>query len=341
MVQESSIYFIITERCNLSCLHCIRGKQSFRDMPFEKVRDLLLLFSNRFPNALFAISGGEPTLHERIHEILVFAEKNIRNRIVLCSNGTTDFFLGIKSLRLLKTVFQLSMDGIDAVHDAIRGPGAFTRLINSFQGLISSNVPIVISTTITRANENHVEEIMDALSHYAITEWKISPAVPHGCADLSDVLSAGEWNLIVDKIKSRRLPFSVNAIKMFDLEQFNSMSDDQLQALGDLAMRCRLYNCGSGGRKIYIYPDGEIYGCTCLKKFPFGNIFTQKMEDVFASVNAKRIAKYTVVPDSPCAKCRYIRLCNGGCIGMSLARFGELGHGDIRCPIVAREILRK
>ena len=41
-----------------------------------------------------------------------------------------------------------------------------------------------------------------------------------------------------------------------------------------------------------------------------------------------------VLDDSDCSKCKYLKVCNGGCIGMSYHYFKKIGMGDYRCPLI-------
>jgi MoaA/NifB/PqqE/SkfB family radical SAM enzyme len=84
-----SIYFLITEQCNLLCSHCIRKtkKTVSADMPIDRAVQKLESLASAFERAVLIISGGEPSLHIGFPIIL---ETSMRcfPRVTLTTNGT-------------------------------------------------------------------------------------------------------------------------------------------------------------------------------------------------------------------------------------------------------------
>ena len=58
-------YFVLTERCNLACSHCIRDSSPYRDETAERtmILDTLSQIHRHFAGSLILLTGGEPTLH--------------------------------------------------------------------------------------------------------------------------------------------------------------------------------------------------------------------------------------------------------------------------------------
>ena len=130
--------------------------------------------------------------------------------------------------------------------------------------------------------------------------WKISPLLPFGCAKEEDSISIDEWNNLVDYV----LDNAEVVVKIKKLFEFSIL--DKFIENGRIKDIAIVSNCGDVKSKLYVYPDLTVYPCTC----------------------------YKVNDDSSCASCKYLKYCNGGCIGMSYNHFGELGRGDYRCPMV-------
>ena len=67
-------YFVITERCNLTCSHCIRDSSPYRDETAETgmIKNALTQIAHSHPDSLVLLSGGEPTLHRHFRELLNF-----------------------------------------------------------------------------------------------------------------------------------------------------------------------------------------------------------------------------------------------------------------------------
>ena len=96
----------------------------------------------------------------------------------------------------------------------------------------------------------------------------------------------------------------------------------------------RCYNCGSGRDKLYVYPDFNVYSCTCLTDFCLGNLKKNALEEILMGEGIRLFSEYKIGSDVICGECKYFAFCKGGCIGMSYHYFGTIGKGDIRCPIL-------
>ena len=140
-----------------------------------------------------------------------------------------------------------------------------------------------------------------------------------------------EWNSLCSKIiKKAADRIIIYTRKLYDFSLLSKLSDADIEAYSKKAV-C---NCGTARSKLYIHPDLNVYGCTCLESMPLGNLHDMRMEEILQSPNYLKLSKCELKTLSPCLTCRYVKLCNGGCPGMSKKFFGDIGYGDIRCPIV-------
>jgi uncharacterized radical SAM superfamily Fe-S cluster-containing enzyme len=115
----------ITDHCNLECPICIVDNQYSTHMPLEtftKVVDTLIAAEGRCESV--AISGGEPTSHPRILDLLRAADRPEIGRVVLITNGLR---LGrdeafAQELKASGAYVALQLDGFDAeTHQVLRG----------------------------------------------------------------------------------------------------------------------------------------------------------------------------------------------------------------------------
>ena len=93
----SNLQMIITERCNLSCAHCLRGECSDRVMSNEVI-DAILGQVDYITN--LSISGGEPTLAlDRLEYIFnyIVEHKILVDEVTITINGTvwSDKFINL------------------------------------------------------------------------------------------------------------------------------------------------------------------------------------------------------------------------------------------------------
>jgi MoaA/NifB/PqqE/SkfB family radical SAM enzyme/SAM-dependent methyltransferase len=123
----------LTNRCNLTCRHCL-----FSSSPAEE--DLLnletILTHVREAYALgcrlFVISGGEPLVHPRFMELLECLLALEEAQIVILTNGLLiEKIFTCKVLENSRIRFQISLDGQEAAHDALRGKGTYRKLLSN------------------------------------------------------------------------------------------------------------------------------------------------------------------------------------------------------------------
>ncbi len=319
------IYILLTENCNLNCEMCIRGFQTGVDM---KINDLTsVVEKNDLSNHDIVVTGGEPSIHNEYTSIVDILCKKSKT-VTVTSNGTLP--LHIDDLNNYDNLFfQISLDGDRETHDAIRGKGSFERTWKNIRLLDSEKMKYSVASVISKKNINDIYRLIPLLQDLSnMRFWKISYEMPFGSADINNIITADEWNDFVQAI-IKRVNFRLRIHKLFPFDLYdknkNILDKDDIN-------RVRNINCGSGRTKIYIYPDFNVYPCTCLTDFCLGNLMENTLDDIINSENNIPFSDYRICEESVCKDCEYKKYCNGGCIGMSYHFFGKLGMGDIRCP---------
>jgi radical SAM protein with 4Fe4S-binding SPASM domain len=281
------------------------------------------------------LTGGEPLVHPCFLSLLHQAFRSFSRRVVVTTNGTLDIPSVVKTLKPSfrdRLAIQISLDGTEHVNDLIRGLGSYRRVINNVMYLNEDGISPSIATTVSAKNYEDIVMLSEELKSLKFLRWSINLAAPMGRCDIDSTVSVEQWNLLVDKIKGLNLGYSVNIKKLYDMSFLDNLSDLDLRRAEKLFTDNHLRNCSSGSGKLYIYPNLNVYACTCLSALPIGNLKKNSIAQLLMSSRLKWISQCELRQDSPCRKCRYSFLCNGGCPGMSLSTFGEVGYGDIRCP---------
>lgn len=153
----------VTNRCNLACAHCF----VFRDAnpnapqrPRDEIEDsdllrILAALRDRHGIQFMLWMGGEPMLRkELIREgIKLFPSNHI------VTNGSVpleDF--GPDAL------YVVSLDGPEAVNDAVRGAGSYQRVMRTLARLpVGFSTPIQVQCVVTTRNQNHLEALVQSL----------------------------------------------------------------------------------------------------------------------------------------------------------------------------------
>jgi MoaA/NifB/PqqE/SkfB family radical SAM enzyme len=177
----------ITNSCNLKCSHCYWWKE---ERPEELGDDAMISFmkSLRAKGMTAAIIyGGEPMLRPKMCE----AASKIFDYPLIFTNGTQGF-------SRINAEWVLSLDGTRAVHDDIRGIGAFDC---SVENLRKAPRKPVVHTTITRQNRHNLEEFVDELSRLPIKGVGFSFYTPHRTGDDGSLfIPLDERDAILDEL---------------------------------------------------------------------------------------------------------------------------------------------
>ncbi len=135
----------VTARCHMACGHCLCGPPAQRTPAAQELSlaELRRLAARLPPTPKLLLTGGEPFLREDLADIAAaYHDGPCRTRqITIPSTGWhTDRILAFLDALLpsrpgLELELQLSLDGVGPDHDAIRGPGAFDRLMQTWSAL--------------------------------------------------------------------------------------------------------------------------------------------------------------------------------------------------------------
>lgn len=325
------IYILLTDRCNLKCKMCIRGRQNGTDLDFDTLRNSCWIDELKKHDVV--LTGGEPTLNPRFLEILEFFCENAKT-VTVTTNGTISNYINSTILKD-NLYFQISIDGDQNMHDFIRGIGMYERSLKMVNRLDELEAQYSVASVVNKNNRESIIQLEKELRVLKyIRYWRISYEMPFGDAGVENMLSAEEWNAFVDKIIDKaKLRLKIKKIFPFDVYKKYKDRLDEIVATGS---KCN--NCGSGKDKIYIYPNLEVYPCTCLTDFSLGSLRINTLQEVLNSIAAEPFIHYEV-KNEICRTCEYLKYCNGGCIGMSYHTFNKLGMGDIRCPKLKGKML--
>lgn len=154
----------ITDACNLSCPVCLADAKGNNFLSLEQVSDMLDLYVKAESNPdVLQISGGEPTLHPQLLEILILTKLKGINVVQLNTNGLRiaqdDLF--IEDLAKVKPAVYLQFDGFTPeIYQKTRGADLLDIKMNAIERLTEKGISIVLSVTVVKGvNDHQVGEI--------------------------------------------------------------------------------------------------------------------------------------------------------------------------------------
>jgi Fe-coproporphyrin III synthase len=147
----------ITHDCNLKCQHCPYWKRSGEQQDFDGVVETMQRLKQMGVKILI-LEGGEPLLwrdQKKSIRHVVDAARKLFPSVCMTTNGTLPW----QALPLDRV--WVSLDGPARFHDAIRGPGVFSKVLRNLQRPGRSR-PFV-STTVNTLNAESIPRLVTML----------------------------------------------------------------------------------------------------------------------------------------------------------------------------------
>ncbi len=185
-MQQESIAFHITDRCQLNCDHCLRdpGLKAL-DLEVDLIADILDQAKDLYNISHVALTGGEPTLHPGFIEIIdAIVDRHMTWHVV---TNAHDFQRTIASLdarpsRLdALTAFNFSLDGAtEEIHDGIREEGSFRNLMRAVTLCESRGIGFLLQMCVNARNIHQVDEMAILASHLGARSLAYAVIQPTG-----------------------------------------------------------------------------------------------------------------------------------------------------------------
>ena len=307
----------ILDGCNLRCKHCYVGDRRFdpeQPLPLnEVIRRIQILkdfqIRHGFTGHTMNISGGEPTIHPDILEII----KEIRKRDItpfLLTNGikiSKEFAQQIKAAGC--NLVQISLEGTEETNDKIRGKGVFKKALEVIRILKELDFRVVIGITVSKMNAEQLElwKLLDG----KVNKFHLREVTPIGAAEgFEDMLAEERWALY-EKIHD----WNGKTRVFLEDPPYCTIDPDQIERrAGCAAMICLM--C--------IDTDGSVYPC---RKAPYKMGTIDDIEAAWSNPIAEKMRIRDF--EGPCGVCNVKGSC-GGCRGYAYAHGNILGS-DNRC----------
>jgi radical SAM protein with 4Fe4S-binding SPASM domain len=292
----------ITTKCNLRCRHCFLGPAGKTELSIERIAAVLDEFQ-RMQGLRVLITGGEPLLYSyfsRLNDLL----PGYALRKVLFTNGT---LLGRELLMGLNVEeIQVSMDGLEKAHDALRGKGTFKKTMQSIEKALSEGYEVSVSTMVHAGNLGDFQEMERLFTGLGVRDWSVD--VPCEAGNLKE---NPEFRVSPEEA-GRCLEFGFGA--------------GLHGGSGESGFSC-------GHHLMSVMADGSCAKCAFYYKDPAGRI-----EE--GLVRCWERIEHIPLKDLEC-DCEYLESCRGGCRYRAETLGSPLGKDLYRCRFYDRMALRK
>lgn len=188
-------------RCNLECLHCyMEGSPRRQEMLLlESVLRAIHECPTLGIKTLF-LTGGEPLLYPKLDQVLEAAAAIPGLQTTVCTNATLLTTEWASRLRAWGLRVNISIDGRPEFHDHFRKrAGSFRSSERGVQAAVQAGLPVTIITTISKANFDSLEFVVDWAAAAGATQFFAQPllSLGRGSEIAGDCLTFAEMNRLI------------------------------------------------------------------------------------------------------------------------------------------------
>ena len=271
----------VTNHCNFRCDHCFIDFSPKNDLKLEHYERL-----GRQSGRLFwmDVGGGEPFLRKDLAEIVASFDTNV---VTIPSNGSLPELM-MKQLERMheksdaKLIVSLSIDGLEATHDAIRNhPGSWAEVWSTFEKLRKYDwLSIKINTVLTRQNQPEILTLMEEVRRrgpefHSIILLRGDPMNPSvGLPPLEELRELGpEIFSILETYDYGKSFVSGHILRNYHRYLWNV-------SLRTIEQRTQVIPCLAGKAHLVIMGNGDVSSCEMLPAV--GNIKDQSLDEIRA-----------------------------------------------------------
>lgn len=176
----------ITDACNLHCPVCFADAAGHSFLSLDQIRDMLDLYVKcEGQPEVIQFSGGEPTLHPDLFEMLGIAKDKGIKVVQINTNGIR--IAGdakfVENLARYKPAVYLQFDGFsEEIYRRIRGENLLDSKMRAIERLAGKGLSIVLAVTVVKGvNDHEIGQIADfAIKHPAIRGVMFQPVAYTG-----------------------------------------------------------------------------------------------------------------------------------------------------------------
>jgi SynChlorMet cassette radical SAM/SPASM protein ScmF len=341
-----TIYFYISEGCNLRCRHCWilpkyqDGKRVYPSLEFDLFKSIVDQ-AKRMGLRSVKLTGGEPLLHPRIRDILeVVRSEGVR--LMVETNGilcTEEIAQQIASSN--RPFVSISLDGADGeTHDWMRGvPGCFDQAVEGIRNLVKAGLRPQAIMSLVRANKAQIESVVRLAESLGCGSVKFNIVQPSFRGEqmqkrgetlsLEEHIELGQW---VERDLCSKTSLRLYYSHPLAFRPLGRMFSDD----GCGCATCAVLSI------IGVLADGSYALCGIGETIPelvFGHADRDRLEDVWA--NAPVILELREgMPKrlrGVCAECAVRGVCIGYCVAQNYYASGSLWEPYWYCDAARRK----
>lgn len=280
-----TIYIHVTRECNLHCRYCYcdAGEPYLDELTTQELEAVFQEAFSLEPEKI-VVTGGEPLRRKDLIPLLQSIRPQRRSvRLGLVTNGSQVSMDNAPILCGLFDEIRISLDGPEALNDALRGPGAYKAAVRAFYYFQKSGCDPAASVTVVKENSAIMPNVLDHLAVLGFRRIHLNPVRSIGRALLSGT------------------PSSKSSPLYEELKSLFGNQDPFWQYTTENRSECKV------GDFPTVYANGNVYPCHVLAEPAFlaGNIRKESLSRICSKMEAGiTIPRLSFMGCSSCEECR-------------------------------------
>jgi len=325
----------LTLACDLSCKHCGSRAGEARPRELSTVEALSLVDQlAELECELVTLSGGEPLLRDD-WDLIGRACADRGMKVNMVTNGVTvDADVARRAVEAGFCNVAVSLDGPEAVHDAVRGKGNFARSCQGLRALRDAGMSTAVMTTVHRSTIDHLAETRRVAIDAGAAMWRLQLGKPMGCLDESDTIDPRRLLDLIPWLAAMKREGGIH-VAVGDSLGYYGPHDRTLRGWGWRGRHERWQGCQAGRFAVGLESDGGIKGCLSIQGWHEGATDLARVGTVREAPLAglwfdPQLFAWNRVFDpatlaGECARCSKARTCRGGATCVTTAVHGKPG----------------
>ena len=339
MKQYFSFQWHITDDCDQRCKHCyIFSENTCKHLDSMNWEQMQETFYNcldfcevhhRLP--YFYITGGDPILHPDFWHLLGLL-KQYGIPFTILGNP---FHLNDAVCQRLKNYgcekYQLSIDGLRETHDWFRKPGSFDTTLEKIGCINRAGIRSVVMTTVSGKNIDEVPGIIDAVVGAGANVFAFARYCPTSEEKDTGIAPLRYRQLLSDCDKKFKEYEAAGCSTYFNkkdhlwtLYEYETGMFKIPEGVEDGII---YGGCNCGNCHLTILPTGDVYACRRVQNSKVGNVFEDRLADVWVC-QMEQYRDYTRF--AKCSKCELLAFCRG-CPAVASGKTGDFYAADPQC----------
>lgn len=349
-----NIVIYLTNECNLRCSYCYSGYENEKKNEKISKKDVEQIFEaidriyeeNEYlpQKPIISLFGGEPLLPSNKQVVEYIIEKMNQQKFqyleIVTNLVNVQAFRDIVNKFKERISFRVTLNGDESIHDNMRkfpnGEGTYKIIFSNIQ-FVLKNMPkavidlsILIDKSITNQNINNLfndlkkEGFLDTsrvqvrFGHIQFRSSYVCPGFENRIMDVSDyyptLLNYKKNNSLMDDSM-------IQGSSMYFLKEVYSSLKNRGKVVYPNYRGCDAVYPG----RFCFFTDGQIYPCfDCVGMNGFA-IGTYR-ENIEFYKEYETWKNFSVVDIEKCRLCKYVGICNGGCLISNISKNGNISN---------------